>query len=835
MKVFIGVSKWCTYIILFFLICFFLSCTSSEQFKEVIVEVESLSIDEPLVSLPEGGSITLVLTITPSDATDKAVAWYSSDEGVATVRNGVVQAISPGTATITAKVSNGESATCVVTVTRKIVEVEWVELNKNQLTLVAGTSFLLIATVKPSDATDPVIVWESDNVEVVTVEDNGEITAVSIGIAKITAKAGNFSAVCDVTVTMQQIRATQVILNKTSLSLTEGSEEQLVATVFPENTTDPIVWSSENPQIAVVDGRGMVLAAGLGSTNIVAKAGEQSAVCAVVVVPPFEDDVVNITLNKITLNLVMNDFETLEATVYAADVSKYTVVWESSNTQVAIVDDEGTVTAVGVGTAVITVSAGSKSVICTVTVSPMYIRVTSVTVEPSAYTMEIGEEVRLSAEVYPVNATSRSILWYSKDIRKATVDLETGLVKAIAAGRVAIVAMAEEDEDITDSCVIVINAAYIPVENIQLNKTEVILTEGGMETISAIIIPSTATNRTITWSSDHPGVATIDENGNITAVSAGETFVRAEADGKSVSCRVTVEEPEGQPVYFSDPVFEAFLLNRFDFDQNGIISTTEIANVTELNCQSQNITSLDGIEYFKSLEILDCWNNQITAVDLSQNTSLKFVNCGNNEIDILDVSMLKNLAELICDENNLEEIDVGNNALLKNFSCALNRLTTLDVSGNPELFDFNCSGNKLTTIDISRNQKLVSFSCSENNLSSQGLDVSKNELLNELDCTFCELTELNLGNNSQLTVLICDNNYLQALDISRSNKISILFCNNNRIADDLDISMLKRIDRFDCTSNEIQTLFISLEVQAQLNGEEIKVFDFDNGVNVQVK
>jgi uncharacterized protein YjdB len=835
MKVFIGVGKVCVCVILFFLIRFFISCTSNERFKEVIVEIESVLMSEVSVNLSEGESKTLMLTITPSDATDKTIAWSSSDDGVATVRNGVVQGISPGTATITAKVSNGKSATCIVTVIRKVVELEGVELDRDKLTLVTGTSSMLIATIKPAGATDQPVVWESDYVEVATVKDNGEVTAVSVGTAKITAKVGGFSAVCIVTVTAQQIPATQVVLNKTFLSLTEGLEERLEATVLPENTTDRVVWSSENPQIAMVNEYGMVTAIGLGITNIVAKVGEKSAACAVEVIPLSEDDVVNITLNKITLNLVINGFEALHATVYAADADKYTVKWESNNTQVAVVDNEGMVTAVGVGTATITASAGSKSVTCVVTVSPLYVRVTSVAVEPSTHTMEIGGEIQLSAAVYPANAISQGILWYSKDIHKATVDMETGIVKAVAAGRVAIVAMAEEDEDIMDSCVIVINAAYIPVENVRLDKTEVTLVESGTETIYAAITPSTATNQTILWSSDQPDIAVIDENGVITAISAGVTTVWAEADGKSASCRVTVEEQEGQTVYFTDPVFEAFLVSRFDYDQNGVISTTEIAHVTELNCQSQNITSLDGLEYFRSLEILDCQNNHIMAVDLNQNRSLKSINCRNNEIGVLDISMLEKLEKLVCDENNLNEINVRNNVLLTDLSCAFNQLTTLDVSNNPELFDLNCSANQLTTIDISYNQKLVSFMCSRNNLNGQGLDISRNEALNILYCASCGLTELNLGNNPKLSVLICDHNHLSALDVSGNDRISILFCHDNHISGNLDISMLKRIDRFDCTSNEIERLFINPEVQTQLDGREIKVFGYDSDVNVEIR
>jgi transglutaminase/protease-like cytokinesis protein 3 len=148
--------------------------------------------------LTEGESHTLAATVKPDDATDKTVEWSTSDAEVATVEAGVVTAVKEGTATITAKAGE-KTATCTVTVKKKVIAVESVELDKTELELTEGESQTLVATVKPDDATDKTVEWSTSDAEVATVE-AGVVTAVKEGTATITAKAGDKTATCAVTV-----------------------------------------------------------------------------------------------------------------------------------------------------------------------------------------------------------------------------------------------------------------------------------------------------------------------------------------------------------------------------------------------------------------------------------------------------------------------------------------------------------------------------------------------------------------------------------------------------------------------------------------------------------
>ena len=165
---------------------------------------------------------------------------------------------------------------------KRVIAVTSVTLDKKTLKLMVGETATLTATVKPDDATDKTVTWSSLDPKVATVKD-GEVTAVKAGTAKITAKAGEKTVTCDVTVKAPVIAVTSVTLDKTTLSLEEGKSATLTATVKPDNATDKTVtWSSSNTAVATVKD-GKVTAVKAGTAKITAKAGDKTATCTVTV------------------------------------------------------------------------------------------------------------------------------------------------------------------------------------------------------------------------------------------------------------------------------------------------------------------------------------------------------------------------------------------------------------------------------------------------------------------------------------------------------------------------------------------------------------------------
>ena len=169
-----------------------------------IVHVSSVSLNETTLDLLTGDRATLTATVLPSNASDKTISWSSSNENVATVKNGKVTAISAGQATITVTTKDGGlTASCIVSVTQKIVPVNGVSLNYNELELSVGDSEDLIAKVLPTNATNKEVIWSTTDEEVASVDKNGKVTALKVGetMVTVTTVDGGYKDYCIIKVT----------------------------------------------------------------------------------------------------------------------------------------------------------------------------------------------------------------------------------------------------------------------------------------------------------------------------------------------------------------------------------------------------------------------------------------------------------------------------------------------------------------------------------------------------------------------------------------------------------------------------------------------------------
>ncbi len=492
----------------------------------VATPATGVTLDKTQVSLKAGETSKLTATVNPDTTTDKTVTWTSSNPLVATVdNNGTVTAVSLGEATITAKCGSA-SATCKVTVVA--TPASSVTLDKTQVSLKAGETSKLTATVSPETTTDKTVTWTSSNPLVATVDNNGTITAVSLGEATITAKCGTATATCKVTVVATS--ATGVTLDKTQVSLKAGDTSKLTATVSPETTTDKTVnWTSSNPQVATVDNNGTVTAVSVGEATITAKCGSATATCKVTVIAT---PAASVILDKTQVSLKAGETSKLTATVSPEDATDKTVTWSSSNTQVATVDNTGTVTAVSVGEATITAKCGSATATCKVTV--IATPAASVILDKTQVSLKAGETTKLTATVSPETTTDKTVTWTSSNPQVATVD-NNGTVTAISVGEVTITAKCGSA---TATCKVTVVAT--PASGVTLDKTQVSLKTGETTKLTATVSPSDATDKTVTWTSSNTQVATVDNNGTVTAVSVGEATITAKCGSASATCIVKV-------------------------------------------------------------------------------------------------------------------------------------------------------------------------------------------------------------------------------------------------------------------------------------------------------
>ena len=257
------------------------------------------------------------------------------------------------------------------------VAVTGVTLDKTSLSIEAGQTAQLTATVQPGNADNQAVTWSSSDNNVVSVDATGKITANAKGSATITVTTtdGGKTATCTVTVTepAAPVAVTGVTLNKNNTTIYTGRTETLTATIQPADATNKAVtWTSDNTGVATVN-NGVVTGVSVGSATITAKTadGGFTATCTVIVEEAPIVHPTGVSISKTSINLQIGGSETLTATVTPADANNKNVTWSTSDATVAAVDKNGKVTGIKAGNATITATTedGGKTATCSVTVT----------------------------------------------------------------------------------------------------------------------------------------------------------------------------------------------------------------------------------------------------------------------------------------------------------------------------------------------------------------------------------------------------------------------------------------------------------------------------------
>ncbi|MCB0461092.1 MAG: T9SS type A sorting domain-containing protein [Flavobacteriaceae bacterium] len=328
-----------------------------------------------------------------------------------------------------------------------------------------------------------------------------------------------------------------------------------------------------------------------------------------------------------------------------------------------------------------------------------------------------------------------------------------------------------------------------------------------------------------------------------------------------------------QTTFIPDPNFEQALIDLgYDGLLDGEVLTANIDAITSLDVQNKNISNLDGIEDFAALEILYFDNNNLTSVDLSQNTALAELSCPNNNLTNLDLSVNAPLWYLDARFNALTDIDISQNTLLQVLNLEGNELTLLNLNPNTQLIVLSVKNNNLGGLALKNgnNTDIVSFDATDNpgllcilvddvaysNANWTNIDpqtsFSFNNCLSQLNTyvpddvfeqvlidlghdsalddyvltsninTVIALNMQNLGINSvvgledfeALQFLYVNGNNLSVLDVSENTNLTLLVCSSNQLTN-IDLTSNTLLKTLNCNDNMLETLNASLNTQLE--------------------
>jgi len=495
---------------------------------QCIISVEpatEISIDgDPTIILNFGQQHQLSATVTVNSVS-RPITWSSNNEAVAMVSSsGLVTGLSLGSAIITATTKDGKTA-------RVTVNVE----NKTAITIMGdptriltlGQQHQLIATVTNNSTALP-ITWSSSNEAVAPVTASGIVSALSVGSAMITATTKD-GYVAQVMITVEAKTGITIVGDPARI-LTLGQQHQLTADVTNNSTALPISWSSSNQAVAPVSATGLVTAQSLGSAIITATT--KDGYTAQVLVTVEAGTVITIAGDP-TRILKLGQQHQLTANV-TQNSAALPIVWSSNNEAVATVSANGLVSALSLGSAMITATTkDGKTAQIMVTVEAS----TAITIPGDfARILTLGQQYQLTADVTP-NSTSLPVTWSSSNQAIVPVTAN-GLITGLSLGSAVITATTKDGY----SAQVMVTVEAKTVITIAGDATRIAALGTPLQLTANVTQNSTALP--LTWASSNAAVATVAADGLVTPKAVGSTMITVTTkDGYSAQVMVTVETP----------------------------------------------------------------------------------------------------------------------------------------------------------------------------------------------------------------------------------------------------------------------------------------------------
>ncbi|PKM95149.1 MAG: hypothetical protein CVU84_07450 [Firmicutes bacterium HGW-Firmicutes-1] len=398
------------------------------------------------------------------------------------------------------------------------IDVTDIDLGDYQKVMKVGGNQLLFVTPIPINATNQTINYSSSNESIATINGLGRITAVSEGYTTISVVCGSVIRSFQLSVEKEKvITASEIDMGDYKAEMTEGDKQNIYASIFPSNASNlTIIYSSSNTKVATINSMGRITALKTGTTIISAKCSGASTSFELIVKEKIKAK--EIDLGDFQEKMKVKDKQMLGATVIPTNAVDQTITYSSSNDYVATVNSLGRITALSVGTAIITVKCGVAEKSFVLTIKEEDIKyVTDIELGNYEKEIYIDKTQTLSATALPATAENGAIKYSSSDPSIATV-LSNGEIKGISKGKVIISIKAG---DVTKEIEITVKAS---TKKIELNSTYLVLKKGDTIKLNAKAMPMDA-EQEITYRAVDASIADVTPEGKIIAEDVGNTFI----------------------------------------------------------------------------------------------------------------------------------------------------------------------------------------------------------------------------------------------------------------------------------------------------------------------
>ncbi len=497
----------------------------------------------------------------------------------------------PVSASPTGQKYNGKLIWVESSGSEETIDVTNVSISPINKTLKVNETYTLSAKVLPENATDKSITWSSSDSSVCSVTSAGVIKGLKTGNAIITATtSNNLTAECSVTVisggsTPIEGNKYEIAFNKYEV---DGQTELNISTVYDQITAGADNISSFTYVSKIYKG-----------TDGLKFGSNRSG-------------------GQITFDL-SNEISSIECSQIIVDVSQY----GTTSTTINVSADDSLIVSGSsadsqiIGTlskpkeiSEISIRTSARAYVSKVTLVCAEIEeipVTSISI-PSSKTISIGNSEQLTVTYTPSNAnTGKKITWTSNKTSVATV--EDGLVRGIAAGTATITATSEGGY--TSTCSVTVNE--VAVTSVSVSPTSQTMSVGSTKQLTATISPSNASNKTLTWSSSKPTVASVSSDGLVTANAVGSATITVKSNNnKTATCSITVEEST------KDAWTILIYMCGADLESESGLATSDIKEILSVSNQPSDVNIVIETGGAKSWSLSSTYLSGATKIDSSK-------------------------------------------------------------------------------------------------------------------------------------------------------------------------------------------------------------------------